>query len=120
MEVERCYNDEQLREPAFRLAVAEAMAQQGQRMACLKAVLQQANAQQRVLHMLSALKAFLATPDQALWLPTRTEMADFPDLNHATVSRVIARLRRDGVIQRVGTNGAVVAWERLSQTYSFR
>ena len=115
VEVERCDSDEQLREPAFRLSVAQAMAQQGQRMAQLKAALHQANADQRVLHLLSTLKALPAASGQAIWLPTRTEMADFLDLNHATVSRVIARLRRNGVIQLVGTHSALVAWERLPQ-----
>lgn len=116
--VERCFTEEALQEAATRLAVAETMAQQGQRMARLKSALHQANAHQRVLNMLSALRALTTPHGNAIWLPSRTEMADYLDLNHATVSRVIARLKRDGVIQMAGANNAVVAWDRLQATCS--
>lgn len=109
--VEQCFTEEALREPATRLALAEAMAQQGQHATRLKAALHQANAHQRVLNLLSALHALEKPHGNAIWLPSRTEMADYLDLNPATVSRVIARLRRDGVIRMAGLNHAVVAWD---------
>ena len=116
--VDRCFTHEALQELATRLAVAETMAQQGQRMARLKSALHQAKAHQRVLNLLSTLRALTTPHDNAIWLPSRTEMADYLDLNHATVSRVIARLKRNDVIQMAGANNAVVAWDRLQATCS--
>lgn len=113
VEVERCFTAKELGEPAARLVVAEALAQQGQRIARLKSALHQANAHQRVLHMLSELHLLEERHGNTIWLPSRTEMADYLDLNHATVSRVIARLKRDGVIQMAGGQSALVAWGRL-------
>lgn len=116
--VERCFTHEALQEQATRLTVAETMAQQGQRAARLKAALHQTDSHQRVLNLLSALQVLDKTHGLAIWLPSRYEMADYLDLNHATVSRVIARLRRDGVIQLTGAQSAVVAWDRLQATRS--
>lgn len=63
--------------------------------------------------MLSELHLLEERHGNTIWLPSRTEMADYLDLNHATVSRVIARLKRDGVIQMAGGQSALVAWGRL-------
>lgn len=77
--------------------------------------LHRAQACEKVLLLLEQIRKLHPEKADACWLPTRTEMADILDINHATASRVIARLYREGVLKRSASKeAALIDWNRLS------
>lgn len=79
-----------------------------------KVELHRAQATEKVLLLLEQLKKLHPEKSDACWLPSRTEMADILDINHATASRVVARLFRDGALRRGATKEvARVDWNRV-------
>jgi len=57
-------------------------------------------ARRRVLKLLQLLQRH-ADDEQRIWLPRRDQMGDMLDMTVETASRVISRLRREGVLERL-------------------
>lgn len=71
-------------------------------------------ARRRVLKLLQQLE-HLSVDGASIWLPSRLEMSDMVGLAVETASRVISRLRREGVLQAVGQNRARLDGARLRE-----
>lgn len=69
-------------------------------------------ARRRVVCLLLRLQT-LSVTGQAIWLPSRQEIADMVGITHVTASRIIAQLCREKAVTRVGTHGAMVDDVRL-------
>ena len=79
-----------------------------------KVELHRAQATEKVLLLLEQLKKLHPEKADACWLPSRGEMADILDINHATASRVVARLFREGTLRRAANKDfALVDWGRI-------
>ncbi|WP_342132664.1 Crp/Fnr family transcriptional regulator [Hydrogenophaga sp. OTU3427] len=79
-----------------------------------KVQLHGARADEKVLLLIEQLKKLHPEKTEVCWLPSRYEMADILDINHATASRVIARLFRDGALQRTASRDFVrVDWAHI-------
>lgn len=84
-----------------------------------KVELHRAQATEKVLLLLEQLKKLHPEMAEACWLPSRNEMADILDINHATASRVVARLFRDGALRRsTSKEFARVDWGRIQSLRS--
>lgn len=84
-----------------------------------KVELHRAQATEKVLLLLEQLKKLHPETTNTCWLPSRDEMADILDINHATASRVVARLFRECVLRRTESKRAVrVDWDLLSHLRS--
>lgn len=64
-------------------------------------------ARRRVLRLLLKLADY-ADADGVIWLPRRDEMGAMLDMTLETASRLISRLKREGVIERVGVRATRV------------
>lgn len=80
-----------------------------------KVDLHRARASEKVRLLLKQIKKLHPDQANAYWLPSRSEMADILEINHVTASRVVARLFRDGTLQRAGNKEFVqIDWGLLS------
>lgn len=69
-------------------------------------------ARRRLLRLLQRLSAH-AGPGTPLWMPRRDEIGDMLSMTVETASRVVSRLRREGVLTLQGPRAAVVHAEAL-------
>jgi CRP-like cAMP-binding protein len=84
-----------------------------------KVELHRAQAYEKVLLLLEQIRKLQPEKADACWLPTRSEMADILDINHATASRVVARLFREGVLQRSASKeSAQIDWDHIRRLRS--
>lgn len=118
MEIERCFDATHHDDAAARTRVAEEVAQQAIRIARTKVTLHHSSAYQRVLQLLLVLKALHPPQTRSVWLPTRSDMADFLDINLATASRLVTRLQRDAVLHVEGLASATVDWDKVQELLS--
>lgn len=82
--------------------------------ASFRVELHRARAEEKVLLLLEQLRTLQAEKAEVCWLPSRYEMADILDIHHATASRVIARLFRDGALKPTARRDfAKVNWSRI-------
>lgn len=76
--------------------------------------LHRAQAREKVLLLLEQIRNLDPEMTDTCWLPSRSEMADILDINHATASRVVARLFREGVLRRTANKEiSQVDWNLL-------
>lgn len=81
--------------------------------------LHRAQAREKVLLLLEQIRDLDPDVTDTCWLPSRSEMADILDINHATASRVVARLFREGMLQRtVHKEMAQVNWNLVGSRRS--
>jgi CRP-like cAMP-binding protein len=93
---------------------AAAVARLLQDAAAFRVELHRARAEEKVLLLLEQLRKLHAEKAEVCWLPSRYEMADILDIHHATASRVIARLFRDGALRPTARRDfAKVNWNRI-------
>lgn len=79
-----------------------------------KVELHRAQAAEKMLLLLGVLQKLQPEQTDCFWLPSRNEMADILDINHATASRIVARLFREGALRRVSRKDFVkVDWNRI-------
>jgi CRP-like cAMP-binding protein len=79
-----------------------------------KVQLHRARADEKVLLLIEQLQRLHPEKTEVCWLPSRYEMADILDINHATASRVIARLFRNGALVRTDSRDHVrVDWTHI-------
>lgn len=79
-----------------------------------KVQLHRARADVKMLLLIEQLKKLHPEKTEICWLPSRYEMADILDINHATASRIIAQLFRDGALQRTDSKDFVrVDWAHI-------
>lgn len=85
-----------------------------QEAAGFKVELHRAQAGDKVLLLLEQLQKLHPEQTDACWLPSRCEMADLLDMNHATASRVVAKLFKEGALHRAASKDFVrVDWGRI-------
>lgn len=93
---------------------AAAVAQLLHDTASFRVELHRARADEKVILLLEQLRKLQAEKAEVCWLPSRYEMADILDIHHATASRVIARLFRDGALKPTARRDfAQVNWSRI-------
>lgn len=81
-----------------------------------KVDLHRAQATEKVILLLKHLRKLHPEKADAYWLPSRNDMADILDINHATASRVVARLFREGALRRTASKSFVqVDWSLISR-----